>query len=232
MESEMQQQRCCNIWQRIAAHYANDTIVIGYDLLNEPIAPYEAEKLDELNAALEPLYMRITKAIRKVDQNHIVMLGGAQWNGNFTVFKDSKFDDKMMYTCHRYWCDTIALHLADFVHFRDSVNLPMYMGETGENTDEWIHGFTRVMESQNIGWTYWPYKKMNATSCMKQIKMPEKWELIRAYAAADRGSFKKIRDNKVSQDVAKAAMNELLENAKFENCVTNEGYTRAMGMKP
>ena len=154
--------------------------------------------------------MRITKAIRKVDQNHIVMLGGAQWNGNFTVFKDSKFDDKMMYTCHRYWCDTIALHLADFVHFRDSVNLPMYMGETGENTDEWIHGFTRVMESQNIGvnlpmymgetgentdewihgftrvmesqnigWTYWPYKKMNATSCMKQIKMPENWELIR-----------------------------------------------------
>ena len=63
---------------------------MGYDLLNEPIAPYEAEKLDELNAALEPLYMRITKAIRKVDQNHIVMLGGAQWNGNFTVFKDSK----------------------------------------------------------------------------------------------------------------------------------------------
>ena len=135
LESEWQQQRCCNIWQRIAAHYANDTIVIGYDLLNEPIAPYEAEKLDELNAALEPLYMRITKAIRKVDQNHIVMLGGAQWNGNFKVFKDSKFDDKMMYTCHRYWCDTIALHLADFVHFRDSVNLPMYMGETGENAE-------------------------------------------------------------------------------------------------
>jgi aryl-phospho-beta-D-glucosidase BglC (GH1 family) len=232
LESEMQQQRCCNIWQRIAEHYANDTIVIGYDLLNEPIAPYEAERLEALNAALEPLYMRITKAIREVDQNHIVMLGGAQWNGNFSVFKDSKFDDKMMYTCHRYWCDTIPLHIADFVHFRDSVNLPMYMGETGENTDEWIHGFTAVMESQNIGWTYWPYKKMDATSCMKRFKMSENWELIRAYAAADRGSFKKIRDNKVAQDIAKAVMNELLENVKFENCLTNEGYIRAMGMKP
>ena len=33
-------------------------------------------------------------------------------------------------------------------------------------------------------------------------------------------------------DIAKAVMNELLENAKFENCLTNEGYTRAMGMKP
>jgi len=32
--------------------------------------------------------------------------------------------------------------------------------------------------------------------------------------------------------VARAAMNELLENAKFENCLKNEGYIKAMGMKP
>jgi len=232
LESELQQLRCCNIWQRIAAHYANDTIVIGYDLLNEPIAPYFAENLESLNAALEPLYKRITQAIRVVDKNHIVMLGGAQWNGNFKVFSDSKFDDKLMYTCHRYWSDTTAQAIADFVQFRDSVNLPMYMGETGENTDLWIHGFTSAMESQNIGWTYWPYKKMDATSCMRQIRMPHDWELIQQYAAADRGSFKKIREKKIPQEVAKVAMNELLENAKFENCVKNEGYIKAMGMTP
>ena len=35
-----------------------------------------------------------------------------------------------------------------------------------------------------------------------------------------------------NEEFAKAVMNELLENVKFENCLTNEGYIRAMGMKP
>ena len=58
--------------------------------------------MEELNGKLEPLYKRATAAIREVDTNHIILLGGAQWNGNFRPFTDSTFDDKIMYTCHRY----------------------------------------------------------------------------------------------------------------------------------
>lgn len=232
MESEESKALFCDIWKNVAEHYANDTIILGYDLLNEPIAHYFLEDHAQLNDSLEPLYKRCVEAIRTVDKNHIVLLGGAQWNGNFKVFKDSKFDDKLMYTCHRYWCDTLQANIQDFVQFRDSVNLPMYMGETGENSDEWIAGWTRLMERNNIGWHYWPYKKMVPNSCMVTIPTPENWDLIVAYTKKDRGSLAKVREARPDQETVKKAMTDLLENMKFNNCVKNAGYISALGMKP
>ena len=227
-ESEESQALCCDIWQRIAAHYANDTIVLGYDLLNEPIPSH----FSHLNKALEPFYKRCVAAIRKVDRNHIVLLGGANWNSNFSVFTDWKFDDKMMYTCHRYWCDTLQNNIQDFVDFRNKVNLPIYMGETGENTDRWVGAWRRLMESNNIGWHFWPYKKMPPRSCMMTVPTPENWNIIVEYTKADRSSFAKIREARPDQAIVRKAMTDLLENMKFANCRKNEGYTQALGMKP
>lgn len=232
MESEESKVLFCDIWKKVADHYANDTIILGYDLVNEPIAHYFLDKNAHLNDSLEPLYKRATEAIRTVDKNHIVLLGGAQWNSNFSVFKDSKFDDKIMYTCHRYWCDTLQSNIQDFVNFRDSVNLPMYMGETGENSDEWIAGWTRLMEKNNIGWHYWPYKKMVPNSCMATIPTPENWDLIVEYTKQDRGNFAKIREARPDQALVRKAMTDLLENMKFKNCIKNDGYIKAVGMKP
>ena len=232
MESEASKVQFCEIWKKVAQHYANDTLILGYDLLNEPIAHYFLEQHANLNDSLEPLYKRCVDSIRTVDPNHIVLLGGAQWNGNFNVFKDSKFDDKMMYTCHRYWCDTLQSNIQDFVNFRDSVNLPIYMGETGENTDEWIAAWTRLMERNNIGWHYWPYKKMDSERGMVSIKAPENWNLIVDYTSQDRSNFAKIRAVRPDQAVVRKAMTDLLENMKFANCNINKGYILALGMKP
>jgi len=232
MQDEKSKDTFCNIWKNIAEHYANDTIVLGYDLLNEPIAHYFTEDFAHLNDSLEPLYKRCVEIIRTVDKNHIVLLGGAQWNSNFKVFKDSKFDDNIMYTCHRYWCDTLQSDIQDFVNFRDSVNLPIYMGETGENTDEWIAGWTRLMERNNIGWHYWPYKKMVPNSCMMTIPKPENWDFIIEYTKQDRNTLEKIRKTRPNQELVKKAMIDLLQNMKFANCIKNEGYIRAMGMNP
>ncbi|MDR2038263.1 MAG: glycoside hydrolase family 5 protein [Bacteroidales bacterium] len=231
-ESEESQQLCCDIWKNIAKRYANDTIVLGYDLLNEPIAHYFKDDYPHLNAALEPFYKRCTAAIREVDKNHIVLLAGAQWNANFSVFSDWKFDDKIMYTCHRYWCDTLQNNIQDFVDFRDKVNLPMYMGETGENSDEWIAAWTRLMERNNIGWHYWPYKKMAHRACMMIITPPENWDVIVEYTKKDRSSFAKIREARPDQALVRKALTDLLENMKFTNSTRYEPYTKALGMKP
>ena len=185
-----------------------------------------------LNAALEPLYKKATAAIRTVDKNHIVLLGGAQWNSNFSVFKDSKFDNKLIYTCHRYWCDTLQNNIQDFVHFRDSVNLPIYMGETGENTDQWIAAWTRLMERNNIGWTYWPFKKMNSPRGVASIIQPENWDKIVKFTEGPRTNFDEIRKTRPDQELAKKAMLQLIENCKFRNCRINEAYVKAMGLKP
>lgn len=135
-DSEVSQQLYCDIWRRIADRYKNEPVILGYELFNEPIAPY-FENMEELNGKLEDVYKKGVAAIREVDSNHIILLGGAQWNGNFKPFKDSKFDDKIMYTCHRYGGEPTQAAIQTIINFRDSVNLPMYMGEIGHNTDEW-----------------------------------------------------------------------------------------------
>ena len=233
MTSEESQNLFVSIWKKIAEHYQNEPVILGYDLLNEPIATYFVdEDRAKLNAALEPVYKKAVAAIREVDKNHIVMLGGAQWNSNFKVFTDSKFDDKLMYTCHRYWCDTLQANIQDFVHFRDSVNLPMFMGETGENTDEWIGAWTRLMNRNNIGWTYWPYKKMNSPRGVTSITQPENWDKIIEFTQSPRNGFDEIRKARPDQEMVKKAMLQLIENCKYTNCKVNENYVKAMGMKP
>lgn len=128
MVNKKDQEQFIEIWKKIAKKYKNEKIILAYDLLNEPIAHYFKDDLPKLNAALEPLFIRATKEIRKHDKNHIVMLAGAQWNSNFSVFKDWKFDNNIMYTCHRYWSGTDKNAIQDFLDFREKTNLPLFMG--------------------------------------------------------------------------------------------------------
>lgn len=101
-ESETSQQLYCDIWKKIADYYKNEPIILGYELFNEPIAPY-FDNMEELNGKLAHVYQIGIEAIREVDNNHIILLGGSQWNGNFNPLRNRPFnDDKIMYTCHRY----------------------------------------------------------------------------------------------------------------------------------
>lgn len=230
-ESEESQQLFSEIWKKIANRYKDEPAILGYDLLNEPIATHFNNK-EEINKHLVPVYKKGIESIRSVDKNHIILLGGAQWNSNFTMFDEKAIDSKMMYTCHRYWCDTLQTNLQDFVDFRTKVNLPLYMGETGENTDEWVGAFRRLMERNNMGWHFWPYKKMEKTSCMVRINKPANWDLIIQYTQQPRNNFNEIRAARPDQALVKQAMLELLENMKFANCLKNPGYIEALGMKP
>ena len=230
-ESETSKQLFSEIWKKIADRYKNEPTVLGYDLLNEPIATYFTNK-EEINKLLVPVYKRGVEAIRSVDPNHIILLGGAQWNSNFSMFDEKAIDSNMLYTCHRYWCDTLQSNLQDFIDFRNKVNLPLYMGETGENTDEWVGGFRRLMERNNMGWHFWPYKKLEKTSCMVHIKKPANWDLIVEYTQKPRNNFNEIRAARPDQELVKKAMLELLENIKFAHCIKNQGYIKALGMKP
>ena len=72
-ESEEAQELTINIWKQIAAHYANEPTIMGYDLLNEPIPPFFDTAF--FNPRLEPLYKKITAAVRAVDKKHIIFLG-------------------------------------------------------------------------------------------------------------------------------------------------------------
>jgi endoglucanase len=229
-KSKDMQQLTINTWKRIAAHYKNETTVMGYDLLNEPIATYFNK--DEFNPYLEPLYKEITKAIRTVDKNHILFLGGAQWDSNFTVF-GPPFDSKLVYQFHKYWTKTTTTEvIQDYIDFRNKYNVPIYCGETGENTDEWVAGFKKTLEQNDIGWHYWPYKKMDNTKGIITFDVPTGFDKIIDYTEAPRADFAAIRKAApADREQIKQALYGFLNNCKFENCKPNKGYIEALGLK-
>ena len=229
-ESEAAQALFCDIWQRIARHYRKEPVILGYELLNEPIAPY-FENVKEINAKLEPVYKRAVAAIREVDRKHIILLGGAQWNGNFAPLADWRFDDKLMYTCHRYGGAPTAEAIRAFIEFRDKTGLPMFMGELGHNSDEWQRSFCKTLEENNMGWTFWPYKKISG-SCMVAFDAPEGWELVKAFSETPRGTYNEIRAARPPQEEARRALAELLEKVKFASCTPQDAYIQSICLKP
>ena len=228
-ESKENRALTTTIWTKITKRYKNETIILGYDLLNEPI-PHFADTA-KFNPMLEPLYKAITKAIRAVDKNHIVFLGGAQWDSNFGIF-GIPFDSKAVYTFHKYWTDTTTAVIQDYIDFRNKYNVPIYCGETGENKDAWVGGFRNTLEKNNIGWHYWPYKKLNNESGFITFKMPQFYEQVIQFADTTRSSFDEIRKVRpVKAAEIKTAMEGFLNNCQFKNCTINKGYIKALGLK-
>ena len=108
--------------------------------------------------------------IGQQSDTHIILFGGAHWNSFFWMFDDWKFDSKLMYTCHRYGGEPTKEAIKEYIDFRDKSQLPMYMGEFGHNTDEWQTNFVQVLKEVNIGYTFWPYKKVDG-SCMMRSEV-------------------------------------------------------------
>jgi hypothetical protein len=229
-ESEKSQLLFCDIWQQIARRYRNETVILGYELMNEPIAHYFKNK-EELNQRLEPLYKRAVKAIRSVDRNHVVLLGGARWNSDFFMFSDWTFDNNIMYTCHRYGGEATAKAINDYISFRDKTGLPMYMGEIGHNTNQWQSDFVKVMKDNNIGYTFWPYKKLDG-SCMMGISRPELWDsLVVKFSESERTTYANMREARPDQKLFREQLKAFIVNCRFENCLEQKEYIQSMRLK-
>lgn len=231
MTDSVSQNQFVNIWSDIAAHYADEDVILGYELANEPIATYwEGEERERLNAALEPLYKKTVEAIRKADPNHIILLGGPQWNSEFGNFTDWTFDNNIMYTCHRYGGASTKEAIGSYIDFRDKTSLPMYMGEIGHNTLEWQSQFVDVLRDANIGYTFWPYKKI-ADSSMTGVDVPEGWkEELVEFVEAPRGSYGEIREARkhCSQERGVQLLNKYVENAKAANMLRHNDYINSI----
>jgi Cellulase (glycosyl hydrolase family 5) len=228
-ESAESRDRMTMLWRRIAERYRDEPAVLGYELLNEPIAPNR--DWTRYNAQLEPLYRQVTGAIRAVDPAHIVVLGGAQWNTNFAVFT-APFAPNLVYAFHKYWSETTETSIEDYLTFRQRYDVPIWLGETGENNDEWIAAATELAESHDIGWAFWPYKKMDATSSVVSFDRPAGWDAVVAFAQVSPYDYEAGTKVRPAPEDARRMLRELLDNVQFSRCRVNPGYIRAMGLTP
>ena len=229
--SQEAQEETVAVWRRIAAHYKNNATVLGYDLLNEPLPDWP--KLEPLKRELLPVYMRIAAGIRQVDKNHVLILGGANWDTNFGVFSGT-FDPNMMFTFHKYWTEkTDTSVIEEYLKFRHEHHVPVWLGESGENKDAWVESFRRTLEENHVGWAFWTYKRMDATPCVTTFDRPAHWDEIVAFAKLPGGTGnaeKRIAARPAQGDID-AAFADLLKKIQFANGRVNAGYVQALGMQ-
>ncbi len=207
------------LWHEIARRYADEPAVLGYDLLNEPISPYNDE--DFLNPRLEPLYREIVAAIREVDQRHAVLLEGGQWSSNFSLF-GAPFDGNVAYTYHEFWADTRRNSIQQFVDFSYRYDVPVLLGESGELTDRWNAKFRALHETFGIGWCFWTYKEPESTSTVVSVKLPPGWD-----AVASVGSGGAVVPPRAT---AEATVQAFLEALPLAAGTVNDGYLTSLGL--
>jgi len=228
-ESPVAQQQTIDLWRRIAARYRDERVVLGYELLNEPIPHFP--EYAPLLPLLEPLYKRLVAAVREVDPHHLIILGGAKWNSDFTVF-GAPFAPNLVYAFHKYWTAPDVSVIRDYLAFRDRHGVPIWCGESGENTLAWISTFRRTLEDHGVSWCFWPYKKMRPESCVVSIRPPTGWDAIVRYADTLRGgTYEEKRTARPPREAVRKAFAEFLENSRFPRGQINSGFLRALGLE-
>ena len=213
------------LWRALAAHFRDETAVLGYDLLNEPISAYSDENY--LNPQLEPLYRDIAAAIRSVDPNHVVLLEGAEWASNFGVF-GAPFDTNAVYTYHEFWSEPSRKAIQNFLDFSNRWHVPILIGETGEFNDAWNEKFRRLHEQLGIGWIFWPYKSLASDTSVVSVQMPAGWDLVlRAERSVAEGS---VPQSLPPREEAQAILDAYLDAVKFKNVRVNGSYLKSLGL--
>jgi hypothetical protein len=148
-ESDDNKRKTVALWKKLADRYKDEPWLGGYDLLNEVNWPLENENED-----LRLLYKEITDSIRSVDSDHIIFIEGNGFANDFRGLTPP-WDNNMVYSFHKYWSANDGRSIDWVLKIREEHNVPLWMGESGENSNVWFRDAIKLFEDNNIGWSWW-----------------------------------------------------------------------------
>ncbi len=212
-ESQANRDKTVALWKRIAERYADEPAVGAYDLLNEPNWNLPGGTL------LREIYVDITEAIREVDNNHLLIIEGNWFANDFTGLTNP-WDDNLAFGPHKYWSFNNPSDNDWLIALRDNNNVPIYLGESGENSNVWYNDAIRLLESEGFSWAWWTIKKVESISGLFSINKSQNYQTLLNYWAGN--------GPKPSQELAVQALRGLAEASKLENCVYNHTVVDAM----
>jgi len=170
------------LWRKLAQRYRDEPAVAGYDLVNEPNWGF-ADAGDKNgcketgNAPLRELLVRTTAAIREVDARHIVFIEGNCWGNNYKGLP-KPWDANMAFSFHKYWNTNDEASIAEVLKLREQTGLPLWLGESGENSNVWFADAIRLVEKHEIGWAFWPLKKIGFNQPLEVTPNPGYRKLV------------------------------------------------------
>lgn len=227
-ESEANQQKTIALWAKLAERYKNEAWIGAYDIINEPNYGFSNPTVDKngtqenVNAPLRKLMVDITKAIREVDQKHLIIIEGNGWGNNYNgIFP--LWDKNMALSFHKYWNYNDQNSIAGMIKARDEQNVPIWLGETGENSNVWFSDAINLFEKNNIGWAWWPLKKVGFNNPMEIKSNPNYLSVV---------SYMNKGGNKPKESNVYSGMMELAIHTKLENTIIHRDVIDAMIRQP
>jgi aryl-phospho-beta-D-glucosidase BglC (GH1 family) len=154
-------------WTEYAKHYAHNSFVAGYDLLNEPSAAS--------GQTLWGFYDMAIAAVRAADPDHIIFLEGP-WQWDQLPNPSSRRWTNVVYSNHYYqWTNNNDINVMrgfvdgimnDAISHFPTYNVPLHIGEFTlfGLMDAWTYGLNRFAEQDGISWTMWSYKVRTTNS--------------------------------------------------------------------
>lgn len=153
------------IWKGIAQRYKADGRIAFYDILNEP------NNVPGGGPTIHDILQTLITTIRNEGDNHMIMVEGNGWGNQYNYLEPYTFSPNwgLVYNAHRYGCSTSPYatnpdqnqinELGNLKAFSDRYQVPVFVGETGENSAQWMRENIASMDSLGIGWAHWTYKR-------------------------------------------------------------------------
>ena len=213
------------LWATVATRYKNDPRVAMYDLINEPNnvpGGYPGG-----NLAIKAALQRLINTVRATGDQHLLLLEGNGYGNNYDYMEKRNFTNtaNLVYNAHRYDSPNYPLSndvnatggsanqlglIGNMTRFRTDNDVPIWVGETGENSNAWMGEAARNVYSVGIGWCHWTFKRFEDGPNAAFMHIPSPY----------------LVDN-VTANMAK-----VLENIQFANCVPNDGVISAIAPNP
>lgn len=215
-EDERHRATTLRLWRMLALRYRDETVVAGYDLLNEPLPnEYQYTYADRLTS----LYRELTAEIRALDPNHLIVYEGSHWATNWDMFTEV-WDANSALQFHKYWSPPDRPTIQRFIDVGAKLGLPVYMGEGGENNTDWFQTAFQLYEDHGIGWNFWPWKKIDTLTSPCSAYPPPGWAAILDYAAGTGG--------RPGAEDAWRTLRELLDNFELSRCLYRDEVINAL----
>lgn len=212
------QARTAALWGEIARRYHDEPVVMGYEILNEPVTR-DATQVERMNA----LTRSCLAAIRREDGDHIVIVNGDHHATDLGAIASDIFDDpQVMAAFHFYHQYTHPLRAVDQfpgVHDgvtiderylveqtglvarsnRDRIDRPEYLGEFGINywrgspaqvqaQKSILESVIRYANTNGIHWNLWHFKDVRGMGLLAMRDGTPWMEFLREAEVADLAS--------------------------------------------
>lgn len=219
---------CERIWARIAAHYATNPWIGGYDLLNEPVNT-SGPNGQVGSPTLSNTYSNIVKAIRAVDTNHMLLCEGDYYASTLYDVDNTGWSDSsgnLSFSDHDYG-SSLPLGTGNRAT-AVAANVPDWAGEFGINSTRWYNRIVNLTYQLPVTLTsggrtatimegncFWAYKSCQYYTLVQNPQTPG-WMRLKAYWASGNSASLKPSVSEAYQwliDYARAA--------NFSNCVTH-----------